>query len=168
MRKRTDQRIPDDSHREKTPKKSSLVKKLEFKSDNIRQLNTEGYLDLLPSKKYQSAYLTPLNLHCNLPEFIHFKSDHLVLTPQFASCPFFGTTKFNRQLTNNNNNNISPTTVKPSNYTTTKRLSRSRHSCDTNIYHTKQQQQQQHHQRHSMRPMPNKFDSVLCFNEVSR
>jgi hypothetical protein len=59
---------------------------------------------------------------------------------------------------------ISQTTTNTASRLPSKRLSRSRHSYDATIYHEKQRQQQ----KHPMRLIGNKIDSVSCFKEVSR
>ena len=72
-----------------SPRSFSLDKK-QSEKEQIRQLNTEEYLDLLPRKKssLKTQKLSP-NTILNLPEFQYFQSDHLVLIPQIASYPFY-------------------------------------------------------------------------------
>lgn len=139
-----------------------------MEKEKIRQLNREEYLEFLPRKKPR----------VNLPEFQSFQSDHLVLIPQIASYPFydrlrgssaFSSTKFNRQSTAI----TTPTATGGSvgsprlNQSSTKRSSRSRQSHDTtNNY--EQQQQAQMMRPTSLRQMTNKFDSLACFQQVSR
>jgi hypothetical protein len=192
MRKETEQRASSanraNRHGKMSPRFSSLDKK-QSKEDQIRQLNTEQYLDLLPRKKSQLT-TQKISTHTvlNLPEFYHFKSDHLVLIPQIASHPFydrlrgpsaFSTTKFNRQAISNinsNNNIITQTTTTTTtvvsggsprtSYSSKKRSSRSRQIHDTTNNH---EPQQTHIIRpSSLRQMTNKFDSMACFQEVSR
>ena len=184
------------NRRDKTSARfSSLDKHHQVEKDRIRQLNTEEYLDLLPRKIFQPINQQPsTKTSFNLPEFQYFQSDHLVLLPQIASYPFydrlrgpsaFSATKFNRQSTTNNNNLPSQSTTvgtgtaattvgsgggggsPRSTHASTKRSSRSRQSHDSTINHDQQQQ------THVMRPsslqqMTNKFDSIACFQEVSR
>jgi hypothetical protein len=186
MRKKSEHRALSANranHREKVSPRFTSLEKKELEKGNVRQLNTEQYLDLLPRKNSQSIIQNLLaNSILNLPEFLHFQSDHLVLTPQIASYPFydrlrgpsaFSTTKFNRQSTANNSNNniISQTTTNVSggsprtSYSSTKRLSRSRQIHETALNHD----QQTHIMRpSSLRQMTSKFDSVACFHEVSR
>jgi hypothetical protein len=191
MRKKPEQRALSAHRPNRRKKPSSRFSSLENKDlgkDNVRQLNREEYLDLLPRKKSQSTTTPRKSTNhtlSNLPEFLSFDSDHLVLRPQIASHPFydrlrgssaFSTTKFNRQSANNNSNNniISQTTTMTSSgsphtsYSSAKRSSRSRQTHDTN--HNREQQQQQTHAMRpsSFRQMTNIFDSITCFDEVSR
>jgi len=138
-----------------------LYKKSKVKSEKLHQ-------QLKPKEPFD---LSSRDLHFNLPEFLHFQSDHLVLTPKLIShssydrlrsSSTFQTSKFNRQPTPS-----PPTTSNPTVYSPTKRLPRSRHSYDTTLFYEKQQQQQQQ-QQYSARQMMNKFDSMSCFNEVRR
>ncbi|CAF4656488.1 unnamed protein product [Rotaria sp. Silwood1] len=167
---------------DKNSLKLSSLEKKEFRKDQIRQLNTEEYLDLLPKTKRK--LLT--NTIINLPEFQNFQSDHLVLVPQIVSYPFydrlrgssaFTAMKFNRQLTNNtsntttiNNNIISQTITTATSgdsprtsFSSVKRLSRSRPTHDASNNHD---QEQAHIMRpSSLRQITNKFDSMACFHE---
>ncbi|CAF2877629.1 unnamed protein product [Rotaria sp. Silwood2] len=171
--------------RDKNSLKLFSLEKKEFRKDQIRQLNTEEYLDLLPKK----ARKLSTNTIINLPEFQNFQSDHLVLIPQIISYPFydrlrgpsaFTATKFNRQSTNNtsnnnnnnnNNNNVMSQTITiatsgdlpRTSFPSVKRLSRSRQTHDTSNNHD---QEQAHIMRpSSLRQMTNKFDSMACFHE---
>jgi hypothetical protein len=149
VKKQPEQRALSAGRNEKSSKKTLSNKKTKFKSEKIHQLNPKQHLDF--SSK---------NLHFNLPEFIHFQSDHLVLTPKLISHPLrnspsFPTNKFNRQ-------SIIPQTTTGIN-SPTKRTPRPRHSYDTSIYYEKQQQQ-----KYSIRSTVYKFDSMSCFNEVRR
>lgn len=176
------------NRRDKTPTKASLSDNKKAGKDQIRQLNTEEYLDLLPRKPSESKIRKfSVNSIINLPEFQKFQSDHLVLIPQIISYPFydplrgssaFSTTKFNRQaannIVNNDNHNIIPQTIATvasaglpcTSYSSVKRLSRSRQIQNPNDDHDPEQ-------AHIMRPsslrqMTSKFDSMACFQEVSR
>jgi hypothetical protein len=166
LKKKTEPRASSTGRRGRASKSNVSIspKKLQFKSDDSRCF----YEQRRPSNVLASV------LHINLPEFIEFQSDHLVLTPQLAARPFherlrgsstFSTTKFSRP--SNNNPSVSPTgsmnTMKTSNYTSAKRLSRSRYSYDTTVYQDKQQGQ-----TNTKRSTSTKFDSVSCFKEVSR
>ncbi len=189
MRKKTEQRAASASrtnHREKTSPRFSSAEKASSGKETIRQLNTEEYLDLLPRKISPPTMETsPSKPILNLPEFQSFQSDHLVLTPQIVSNPFydrlrgssaFSATKFNRQSATNNTNITSQTTAvgaggsPRTSYSSTKRLSRSRQTHDhPNLNHEQHQQQQSHIMRpSSLRQMTNQFDSMACFHEVSR
>jgi hypothetical protein len=155
LRNQPEQQTSGTTRSEKTSKRILLYKKAKFKSEKLHQTNP----------KEQIGFSTK-NLHINLPEFIHFQSDHLVLTPKLTSHSFydrlrntstFQTSKFNRQL-------IIPQTIttNPTVHSSTKRILRSRHSYDTVIYRERQQQ------KYPIRSMMNKFDSMSCFNEVRR
>jgi hypothetical protein len=90
-----------------------------------------------------------------------FKSDHLVLTPQLMSHSSSDRLRSlsASQISKSNRQSMAlQTTTNPQ----TKRISRSRHSYDSVAYHDKQQQ------KYPPRSMPNQFDSMSCFNEVSR
>ncbi len=148
--KQVETRITSAHRNEKSPKKVHSPKKRRLKTEKFR-LSTSS----------EEVELSTIKLKKNLPEFIHFKSDHLVLTPRLNSHPSSDrlrslsasqTSKLNRQsqsATITTNQSI-------------KRIARSRHSYDSVVYHEKQQQ------KYSLRPIPNKFDSMSCFNEVSR
>ncbi|CAF4646124.1 unnamed protein product [Rotaria sp. Silwood1] len=161
---KSDQQIFNDNCRETISKKSLSFKNIEITSENDRQSKTiEERHDLLPLNNYQTD-LSLINNHINLPEFINFQSDHLVLTPQLTSHPLndrlrnastFATTKFNRQ-------SMLPqtTTVCTGIHSPSKRSFRLRHSYDTTMYYEKQ-----HQPKYSKRSIVNKFDSMSCFNE---
>jgi hypothetical protein len=161
-----DQRSYSANRRGKTSKRIFASKKNDLKSDKFHQLNPEEYLDSGSSKTYQSDSLLT-TVHFNLPEFIHFQSDRLVSPSQLTSYRSYdrlrspstvSSSKFKRQSM------ISQTTTNTASRLPSKRLSRSRHSYDATIYHEKQRQQQ----KHPMRLIGNKIDSVSCFKEVSR
>lgn len=125
-----------------------------MKSEKIHQLNPKEHVDI-----------SSTNPPINLPEFLHFQSDHLLLTPQLISHPFYDrlrtsstqqTSKFNRQSIPSQT-----TTNHPTVYSSIKRISRLRHSYDTVSYYEKQQ-------KYPRRQKMSKFDSMSCFNEVSR
>ncbi|CAF0743296.1 unnamed protein product [Rotaria sordida] len=164
IKEKFDEQILNDNYRENISKKCLSFKNIEIQSENDYQSkNIEEHLDLLPTNNYQSDLLS-INNYINLPEFIQFQSDHLVLTPQLTSQSLndrlrnsstFPTSKFNRhsmilQTTTANIGIHSPTT----------RSVRSRYSYDTTIYYEKQRQP-----KYSKRSMINKFDSMACFKE---
>ena len=109
------------------------------------------------------------NAHVNLPEFIQFQSDHLVLTPKLISYSFTDRIRSSSTLQTSKPNRptfLTQITTTTTNFTLqspSKRLARSRHSYDTVMYHEKQ-----HRERYSLRPTLTKFDSMSCFQEVSR
>jgi len=132
------------------------MKKSKVKSEQISRLNSKEHLDL-----------STTNRHLNLPEFIHFQLDHLRLTPKLISHPFYDRSRSLSafQLSKYNRPSIaSQTTTRtnPTLYSPIKRISRSRHSYDSVAYHEKQQQ------KYPPRSKMKKFDSMSCFNEVSR
>ncbi|UJR25101.1 hypothetical protein I4U23_006461 [Adineta vaga] len=154
MRKQVEQRA---SSANRTNRRSNTMSsdRTDMIKEKVRQLNTEEYLDLLPRKSPISENILT-NKTSNLPEFLSFRSDHLVLNPQIASSPFyerlrgssaFSSTKFNRQSTTNNSNTIISQTIpiisgessRSSHHSSSKRSSRSRQTFDQ-----QQQQQQQH------------------------
>ena len=163
-----------------SPSFSSRKNKNNSRKIDIRQLNTEEFLDLLPRKTSQSIIRTSsTNTPFNLPEFIHFQSDHLVLLPQITSYSFYDrlhnlstltTKKFNRQSIDNISNdktiNSKPTSIISGGLPSTKRLSRSRQ-----IHHipNSHDQTQAHTLRStSLRQTTSKFDSMAYCHEVSR
>ena len=138
------------AHRiEKSPKKVHLPKKRRLKTERFRLSTSSEEIELSSTK-----------LKKNLPEFIHFKSDHLVLTPQLISPPSSDRLRSLSASQTSKLNRASQSTAITTNQSI-KRISRSRHSYDSVVYHEKQQK------KYSSRPMPNKFDSMSCFNEVS-
>lgn len=130
-------------------KKKFLKKKPRFKSQRLHQSN--------PS--IEKINISPKNIHLNLPEFIDFQSEHILISQlindRLRPSSTFQTSKFTRQSNLPQTTNISTMT------SPTKRLSRSRHSYDTSLYYEKQQ-------KYPLRASMNKFDSMLCFNEVRR
>lgn len=180
MREQTEQRAFS-VNRKHRRSKTTCLDRTDMIKDKVRQLNKEEYLDLLPKSKSQISEKLSTNVKSNLPEFLSFRSDHLVLYPQIASSPFydrlrgssaFSTTKFNRQSTNNNNPNnniigqttaiISGGSPRTSHYaSSSKRSSRSRAVCD-------QQQHAQVTRPSVLRQTTNTLDSLACFSHVSR
>jgi hypothetical protein len=154
--KQPEQQTPSTRRNDKTSKKIFSPKKRKLKSDKIYSLNSSEHIEI-DSK----------NLQNNLPEFIHFQSDHLVLTPQLnshsSSDRLRSLSASQISKTNRTSQTTTITTINPMTYPSIKRISRSRHSYDCVVYHEKQQQQ-----KYSLRSIPNKFDSISCFNEVSR
>lgn len=180
MKEQTEQRAFS-VNRKHRRSKTTCLDRTDMIKDKVRQLNKEEYLDLLPKSKSQISEKLSTNVKSNLPEFLSFRSDHLVLYPQIASSPFydrlrgssaFSTTKFNRQSTNNNNNPnnnitgqtsaiISGGSPRTSHYaSSSKRSSRSRAVCD-------QQQHAQVTRPSVLRQTTNTLDSLACFSHVS-
>ena len=166
MKKSMDQTTSTDKFPEKISEKSVLLNDTKLKSDSSRQSHTEKHPNLLSFKNPPSEAL-PTIVRFNLPEFIHFRSDHLVLAPQMASNLFnerlrnsftFSASKFNPQSTLSNTTTVHSPLKSPS-----KHSFRSRYSRDTNFYHEKQ-----HAQKYQMRPTTRKFDFTSRFHEVSR
>ncbi|CAF0974575.1 unnamed protein product [Adineta steineri] len=154
--KKTEQRSSSANYRSKTSKRTFSSKKTQLKSEKHPQLNSEE------KPKMHHSDLSLINTYINLPEFIDFQSDHLVLPSsvifhrsydRLRSPATIPTSKYIRQSI------LSQTT---SVNTSTKRLSRSRHSCDATIYYEKQRKQQ----KYSKRSLINKVDSMSCFNEA--
>ncbi|CAF1198688.1 unnamed protein product [Adineta steineri] len=194
MRKKTEQRASSANrtyNRDKIFTKYSSLDKTAILKDKVRQLNLEEYLDLLPRKKSHTITTTQqlsTKITLNLPEFLCFQSDHIVLIPQIASYPSydrlrgpsaFSTTKFNRQSANNNNINSQTTATTAnlsgggsprSSYTSAKRLSRSRQIQETNNNNNNNNHDHQQQQTHISRPTSlrqtmNILDSKGCFHE---
>lgn len=169
IKEKSSQQISNDIISVKTSKKTLSFKDLELKSESDHQLNTK--VQQISSPLHDLQLNSSLNNQpINLPEFAYFHSDHLVLTPRLSShlindrlrgFSASSASKYIRQsigsltamTTTNNTGTNSPT----------KRLSRSRHSNDSIIYHEKSYQP-----KYSKRSMPNKFDAISCFQEVSR
>lgn len=151
---------------EKTSKRTSTSKRTKFKSDKIRSSFRKEHV------AYSAPDLTMRNSRVNLPEFIQFESDHLVLTPKLTSLPYterlrtsgnFQTNKSNRQSLTLQTAPVIPTS-NPSNLSSSsKRSSRSRNSHDPIVRYDKQQSS-----RHSPRTTLTNFDSMACFQEVSQ
>lgn len=156
--KQPESRTSSANRSEKTAKRIVSLKKSKLKSDKLRPLDRKEHLDLLSFRDLQN----------NLPEFRHFQSDHLLLTSQFKTHPSsdrlrsswaYSTSKPNQQPIPS----PPPATINnPTLYSPAKRISRSRYSYDSVISHQKQQA------KYSSRSLPRKFDSMSCFNEVSR
>lgn len=181
MRKKTEQRASSanrSSRREKISARfpSFERKELPSKQDGIRQLNTEQYLDLLPKKNNNRSLSS---VQPNLPEFLHFQSDHLRLSSDRSR----GSSAFSLAKSNRQSNNTLPSPI-PSgaassnlqsgsspraSYATSKRSARSRQAHDSTINHSGAQPVQAHLARpSSFRQMTSKFDAIGCFHEVSR
>lgn len=136
-------------------KKNLSKKKPRFKSQKLHHTKSAEQLDF-----------SSRDILLNLPEFIDFQSDHLLISPlindRLRSLSTFQTSKFPRQSPlpqTTTTTTITTATNNPSISSPTKRLSRSRHSCDISNYHEKQQ-------KYSHRVSMNAFDSMSCFNEV--
>ena len=151
------------NRREKIPPRLPSFEMNRREPGKIRQLTSEEFLDFLPPKRRSSSKTKQpaAPVDSNLPEFLQFQSDHLVLVPQIVSHPFydrlrgssaFSTTKFNRQSAGNTTANDHIVTAAASvsaypsggsprsTYTSTKRLSRSRQTHDTTMNVHAQQQ----------------------------
>lgn len=164
MRKKVEQRASSAGRRGKSTRKSPSLKKLHFKNERIRSMHSQ-------TNEIYSTFVSSSEMSKNLPEFIRFESDHLVLASilnsphslhdRLRNASSFVPQKFARQ--SSHPNSTANSDVKTSNPSNSKRLSRARHSYDTTVYHEKQQQQQ----GSSKRTLTTKFDSISCFQEVS-
>ena len=178
MRKKTEQRASSanrSSRREKISARfpSFERKELPPKQDGIRQLNTEQYLDLLPKNNNNRSLSS---VQTNLPEFLHFQSDHLVLSSDRSrGSSAFSLAKSNRQSTNlpsptptgaTSSHPQSGSSPRAS-YATGKRSARSRQAHDSTINYGAQPVQAHLARPSSFRQMTSKFDAIGCFHEVS-
>jgi len=162
LRKKVEQRASSAGRRGKPTRKSPSLKKLHFKSERIRSMHSH-------TNEIYTTFVSSSEMNGNLPEFIRFESDHLVLSSilnsphslhdRLRNASSFVPQKFARQ--SSHPNSTANSDVKTSNPSNNKRLSRARHSYDTTIYHEKQQQQQ----GSSKRTLTTKFDSISCFQE---
>ena len=189
MRKISEQRASSVNRARRREKLAARFPSLERK-DNIRQLTNEQYLDLIPQKKSsrcEANTMIQTDIPLNLPEFLNFQSDHLLLLlltghihcNSRSSTISTNSTKFVRPSTNSHHRSSSPkitphlaVNCSRSHYTTNKRSSRSRQTHETTFNHVLSSSPHSTHSHLvrpiSLRQMTTKFDSMRCFEEVSR